>query len=196
MRLVVGLGNPGSEYANTPHNLGFLVADRLAEAHSVRVTRKECMALVGEGSIAGCEVMLAKPMTYMNASGPSVKGLLVKLDLKPADLLLIYDELDLPFGAVRVRPRGSDAGHNGVSSVIQSVGTELFPRIRMGIHPGHPVRDGAGYVLRPFKRSLQEEVDELVGHTVLAVESVLAEGVEKAMAKFNRRARGLTTEEE
>jgi PTH1 family peptidyl-tRNA hydrolase len=195
MFLVVGLGNPGPEYANTPHNLGFRVVDRLAEWNGIRVTRKECMALVGEGKIAGHSVILAKPLTYMNLSGQSVKGMQVKWEIAPSEILLVYDEMDLPWTSVRVRPNGSDAGHHGVESVIRSVGTQNFPRIRIGIHPGIPVRDGAEFVLRPFKRSQDKEVDEVVEYSARAAESVIAEGVEKAMAKFNRRAQGLNQEE-
>jgi PTH1 family peptidyl-tRNA hydrolase len=194
MRLIAGLGNPGPEYANTPHNLGFLVVDRLAETNGIRISRKECMALVGEGRIAGQPVILAKPITFMNLSGQSVKGMQVKWEIPTGDILLVYDEMDLPWTSVRVRPNGSPAGHHGVESVIRSLGTQDFPRIRIGIHPGTPVRDGAEFVLRPFKRSQQEAVDEVVDYAARAAESVIAEGVEKAMAKFNRRARGLNEE--
>src|SRR5579864_8118414 len=147
MRLVVGLGNPGEEYANTPHNLGFLVVDRLAELHRIRVSRKDSRALVGMGEIGGNEVMLAKPQTYMNLSGGSVQPLMEKHGLAPQDLILVYDELDLPWTAVRIKPRGSSANHNGVESVIGSLGTKDFARVRLGIHPGHPIRDGADFVL-------------------------------------------------
>ena len=193
--LVVGLGNPGAEYENTPHNLGFRVIDRLAETNSIRVTRKENVSLVGLGRIRDVEVALAKPQTYMNVNGPSVRGLLERYELKPDRLLVVYDELALPWGELRVRPKGSDAGHNGVKSLISSLGTNEFARIRMGIHPGHPV-DGLKYVLAPFKRAQWEESEEMVGRAAAAVESVIAEGVEKTMAAYNRRAQGLTEEEE
>jgi PTH1 family peptidyl-tRNA hydrolase len=195
MFLVVGLGNPGEEYACTLHNLGFLVIDRLAEQHGIRVTRREAKALVGVGTIEGREVMLAKPQTFMNLSGASVKPLMEKYSLTARDLILVYDELDLPWTALRIKPKGSAAGHNGALSVIRSLGTNEFARVRLGIHPGHPIRNGADYVLSPFSRRQREELDELVGYAADAVRAMLAEGVEKAMTTFNRRALGSQTEE-
>ncbi len=195
MRLVVGLGNPGGAYADTPHNLGFRVVDKLAETHGIRVSRKDSRALVGVGDIAGHPVMLAKPQTYMNLSGTAVKPLMEKHTLTVEDLIVVYDELDLPWTALRIKPRGSGAGHNGVESLIRSQGTQDFNRVRLGIHPGHPVRDGAEFVLAPFRRSQKKESDELVGYAAEAVRSIIAEGVSKAMTKFNRRAQGLNAEE-
>ena len=196
MRLVVGLGNPGEEYAHTPHNLGFLVVDRLAEQNSIRVTRRDSRALVGVGEINGQPVMLAKPQTFMNLSGTSIVPLMEKHELGLDDLIVVYDELDLPWTALRIKPRGSSANHNGVESVIRSLGTNDFIRVRLGIHPGHPIRNGADFVLSPFKRQQEKELDELVGHAADAVSSIIAEGVEKAMTKYNRRAQGSTTEDE
>ena len=196
MRLVVGLGNPGEEYAHTPHNLGFMVVDRLAEVHHIRVNRRDSRALVGVGEIGGCPVMLAKPQTYMNLSGTSVRPLLEKHELTPADLLLVYDELDLPWTALRIKPKGSSASHNGVESVISSLGTKDFARVRIGVHPGHPIPSGADFLLSPIRRRQEKELDELVGYAADAVSSIIAEGVEKAMTKFNRRAPGLQTEAE
>jgi PTH1 family peptidyl-tRNA hydrolase len=193
--LIVGLGNPGEEYANTPHNLGFMVIDRLAESHAIRVTRKENMAYVGLGAIKEKRVALAKPQTYMNLSGSSVKGLLERYELKPDRLILVYDELDLPWGAMKIKPKGSAAGHKGPKNVIASIGTSDFPRVRLGIHSGHPV-NGEEFVLQPFKRAQKQEVDELVGRGAAAIESIIAEGVEKSMTVFNRRAQGLNEEEE
>jgi len=194
--LIVGLGNPGGEYENTPHNLGFMVIDALAAANGIRVTRKENQALVGLGTIAGKRVVLAKPLTFMNLSGGSVKGLLDRYALQPSQLLMVYDELDLPWPSMRIKPKGSAAGHNGVKSVIASTGTNEFPRLRLGIHPGHPIRDGAQYVLAPFKRGQQKELEEAVSRAREAVESIIAEGVEKSMTIYNRRAPGLNQEEE
>src|SRR5580698_5335318 len=114
--LIVGLGNPGEEYANTPHNLGFMVIDRLAELHAIRVSRKENMSLVGLGSIGGKRVALAKPQEYMNLSGPPVRGLLQRYALRPDQLVMVYDELDVPWGSLRIRPNGSPAGHKGIKS--------------------------------------------------------------------------------
>jgi peptidyl-tRNA hydrolase, PTH1 family len=194
--LVVGLGNPGAEYENTPHNIGFMVLDALAAAHGIRVTRKENTALVGLGAVAGKPVVLAKPQTYMNVSGVSVKGLLGRYNLTPAQLILVYDELDLPWNSMRIKPRGSAAGHNGVKSVIALTGTNEFPRVRLGIHPGPNSRGGTEYLLSPFKRGQQKEVEDMVSRGREAVESIIAEGVEKSMTIFNRRAQGLNEEEE
>src|SRR5579864_2724250 len=121
-KLIVGLGNPGEEYEYSAHNLGFLVIDRLAERNRIKAGRKDSMALVGQGIVAGKRVLLAKPQTFMNASGPSVKGLMAKYEIQVGDLLVIYDELDLPWKSLRIRPSGSDAGHRGMHSVIGSVG--------------------------------------------------------------------------
>jgi PTH1 family peptidyl-tRNA hydrolase len=166
MLLVAGLGNPGEEYAATPHNIGFLVVDRLAARHGIRITRKECQALIGQGSIGGKMVLLAKPQTYMNLSG------------------------------VAIKPKGSAAGHNGVTDVIAKIGTQAFPRVRLGVHPGHDLSSGKDYLLSRFTRRQTEELDAFVDHAADAAESVIAEGVEKSMARFNRRAQGSTTEEE
>ena len=190
MFLVGGLGNPGEEYAGTPHNLGFMVVDRLAEMHAVRVTRRDSKALVGLGQIEGRDVMLAKPQTFMNLSGTSFAPLVEKYSLTAADLILVYDELALPWGSLRIKPRGTSAGHNGVESAIRSLGTTDFVRVRLGIHPGHPLSSGIDYLLSPIKRSLHEELEQLVADGADAVVSIIAEGVEKAMTKFNRRAQG------
>jgi PTH1 family peptidyl-tRNA hydrolase len=200
--LVVGLGNPGAEYENTPHNLGFMVVNRLAESGTIRVTRKENLSFVGLGEIRGRKVALAQPQTFMNLSGSAVRGLLERYELNPDRLILVYDELALPWNELRIRPKGSAAGHNGVKSVIGSLGTDEFVRVRLGIRPIDktgavmPIGDGAGFVLAPFRRAQKQEVDEVVGRGAAAVESILADGVEKSMAVFNRRAGGLKPEEE
>ncbi len=194
-KLVVGLGNPGEDYEETPHNLGFLVVDRLAVRNGIKVGRKEARALVGQGTVAGKRVLLAKPQTFMNVSGESVNGLAVKHEIAPRDLILIYDELDLPWQSLRIRPGGSAAGHRGVDSVIRTTGTNEFPRVRLGIHGGRREKDGARIVLGKLNRAQREELDELLDYASRAVESIIAEGVEKSMAKFNRRAPGLNEEE-
>ena len=194
MFLVAGLGNPGKEYAATPHNLGFMVVDRLAEMHNIRVTRRDSKALTGVGQIAGKDVMLAKPQTFMNLSGTSLKPLMEKHEITVADLILVYDELALPWTGLRVKPRGSSAGHNGVESVIGSLGTQDFTRVRLGVHPGHPLASGMDYLLSPVKRSLKKGLEQLVADGADAVVSIIAEGVEKAMTKYNRRAQGLNEE--
>jgi len=195
LRLVVGLGNPGSEYESTPHNLGFLVVDRLAAQCGIRIKRKDSMALVGSGAVEGCPALLAKPQTYMNLSGRSVRALLEKYSVSPADMLVVYDDLDLPWQTIRIRARGSAGGHHGVESVSSEIGTTEFPRVRLGI-AGYRVSDGAEFVLAPFGRAQKKELDELLDLAAQAVASIISEGVEKSMAKFNRRARGQQTEEE
>ncbi len=193
--LVAGLGNPGPDYELTPHNLGFMTVDRLAARHAIRVTRKEDNALVGLGEIKGTPVVLVKPQTYMNVSGPSVRALLDRYSMGPDSLLLIYDELALPWQSLRIRPKGSSAGHNGVESVIRSTGTQDFARIRLGIHPGHPIGDGARFVLSPIRKAQWKELDEVVDNAASAAEFAIAEGVEKAMAVYNRRAQGSEQED-
>ena len=193
--LIVGLGNPGPEYEFTYHNLGFLVADRLAVRHAVRVSRRECSALVGRGIVAGRPALIAKPMTFMNLSGNPVGRLVEKYSLGPERLVVVFDELALDWGSLRVRPKGSGGGHHGVEDVIRGLGTNEFARVRLGIHPGHPVSDGAAFVLAPIKRAQRKELDELLDRAAQAVESIIAEGVEMSMTKFNRRAQGANLEE-
>jgi PTH1 family peptidyl-tRNA hydrolase len=193
--LIVGLGNPGEEYENTPHNLGFMVIDRLAGSHSIRVSRKENTSFVGLGAVNGKSLALAKPQTYMNLSGPAVSGLLERYELKPDRLIVVHDELDLPWGSLRIGIKGSAAGHNGVKSLIGSLGTNEFTRIRIGINPGNPV-EGKQFVLGQFKRAQKQDVEETVVRAADAVEFILAEGAAQAMTKYNRRAQGLKTEEE
>lgn len=185
MFLIAGLGNPGGQYAQTPHNLGFLVVERLAARHAIRLSRKECQALIGQGSLGGKPVLLAKPQTFMNLSGVAVKPLLEKAEATPAELILIYDELDLPWGSLRVRPNGRAAGHNGIKDVIAKLGTQEFPRVRLGVHPGHPLTSGADYLLSRFSRQQIESLDSLLDFAADAVESIIAEGVEKSMTRFN-----------
>jgi len=189
------LGNPGEEYALSPHNLGFLTVDRLAERYGIRVTRKDSKALVGVGLIEGHEAMLAKPQTFMNLSGASLGPLMEKHSVELGKLIVVYDELDLPWMALKIKPKGSAAGHNGMKSVIENLHTSELVRVRMGIHPGHPLKSGKEFVLAPMKRSQMKELDELVGYAADAVRTIIAEGVEKAMTKFNRRAPGLNNED-
>lgn len=188
MRLIVGLGNPGIEYQFTPHNMGFLAVDRIAGECGVRVANRRCHALTGKAVIGSEEVLLAKPETFMNLSGMSVRELVQEYEVEPArDLIVIYDELDLPLGTVRIRQRGRSAGHNGLESIIGALGTPEFVRIRLGIGPDRPVKDGARYVLSQFKRSQYPAVDEVLDKAAEAVKVILAEGVTRAMAQFNRK---------
>jgi PTH1 family peptidyl-tRNA hydrolase len=148
------------------------------------------------GEIDGHPVMLAKPQTYMNLSGPSLAALMEKHSIEPGKLVTVYDELDLPWLALRIKPKGSAAGHKGMKSVISSLKTSEIVRVRLGIYPGHPVKDGAEFVLAPLGRSQIKELDEFIDYAADAVRAIIAEGVEKAMTKFNRRAPGLKTEDE
>ena len=195
MFLVAGLGNPGEEYALSPHNLGFLAVDRLAERFGIRVNRKDSRALIGVGEIDGHPVMLAKPQTFMNLSGTSLAPLMEKHSIGTDRLIVVYDELDLPWRSLKIKPKGSAAGHNGMKSVIGSLKTSEIVRVRLGIHPGRKLSSGADFVLAPVKRSQREELDEFVGLAADAVRSIIAEGVAKAMTNYNRRAQGLTTED-
>ena len=187
MRLIVGLGNPDPEYQWTPHNLGFLAVDELANRGSIRVERPEGKALVGKGKIAGEDVVLAKPQTYMNLSGISVRELLEKYELSPADLLVMWDEVQLPFGTIRIDRKGSGGSHNGANSVIAAAGTQEFSRIRLGCGPDHPLSSRKEFVLRPMKKAAREVAVEMVGKAGDAVEMILEKGLEPAMNVFNRR---------
>jgi PTH1 family peptidyl-tRNA hydrolase len=187
MRLIAGLGNPGPEYEWTPHNLGFLAIDGLAERGSIRLTRPEAKAHVGLGKIAGEEVILAKPQTYMNLSGVSIRMLLEKYELDPAQMIVLVDDVDLPWGHLRIRERGSAGTHNGLKSIIASIATQEFLRIRLGCGPdkiGGHLRD---YVLGAMGRSQRETAAQVVADTADAVESIITEGVSKAMSRFNRK---------
>ena len=187
MRLIVGLGNPDPEYQWTPHNLGFMAVDELANRSGIRVERPEGKALVGKGKLAGEDVLLAKPQTYMNLSGISVRELLGKYELSPADLLVMWDEVQLPFGTIRIDRKGSGGSHNGANSVISAAGTQEFSRIRLGCGPDHPLSSRKEFVLRPMKKAELEVAAEMVGKAGDAVEMVLAKGIEPAMNIFNRR---------
>jgi PTH1 family peptidyl-tRNA hydrolase len=188
VKLIVGLGNPGIEYQFTPHNIGFLGIDRLAEQCGVMVDNRHCKALTARTRIGNEEVLLAKPETYMNLSGMSVLELARKYEIDPQkDLVVIYDELDLPLGSIRIRARGSSAGHNGMQSIIDALGTQEVARVRLGIAPDHPVKDGARYVLGQFKKSQLVRLDELLDLGAQAVNVILAEGIAVAMNRFNRK---------
>jgi peptidyl-tRNA hydrolase, PTH1 family len=192
---VAGLGNPGSRFEATPHNVGFWVIDAVAKRYDIWM-KAEGENLVGTGRIGNRSVLLVKPQTFMNLSGQGIAAVLRFRKLSARDLVVVYDELDLPWTALRIKVGGSAAGHNGVKSMISLLKTDLFTRVRVGIRPNHPVSDAAKYVLSPLERELKVDEEEVVSYTVDAVEFLVAEGAEKAMAKFNRRARGITNEEE
>jgi peptidyl-tRNA hydrolase, PTH1 family len=190
VKLIVGLGNPGIEYQFTPHNLGYLAVDRIAQKlGGVRIGNRHCRALTARGKIGEEEVLLAKPETFMNLSGLSVGELVEKYEAEPAkDLIVLYDELDFEWGTMRIRERGSSAGHNGVESVMGAVGPD-FIRIRMGVGPGHPITNGADYVLAPMKKKQLEVADEMLERAADAVKMIVEEGIAKAMNVFNQRAK-------
>ena len=188
MKLIVGLGNPGIEYQFTPHNIGFLAVDRIAEQCGVMIDNRHCKAMTGRSKIGNEEILLAKPETYMNLSGQSVLELVRKYEVNPQeDVLVIYDELDLALGMIRIRPRGSSAGHNGMQSIINALQTEEIARIRIGIAPDDPKKGGAKYVLTPFRKSLLVTVDETLELTAKAVNVMLNEGIAPAMNRFNKK---------
>jgi PTH1 family peptidyl-tRNA hydrolase len=192
---IAGLGNPGTRFEATPHNVGFWVVDALAKRFDIRM-KTAGENLVGSGRIGDRSVLLAKPQTFMNLSGQGIAAEVRFRKLSAEDLIVVHDELDLPWTALRIKVGGSAAGHNGVKSIIGSLKTEMFTRVRVGIRPNHPVSDAAKYVLSPLERELKVDEEEVVSYTADAIEFLVAEGAEKAMAKFNRRARGMTNEEE
>lgn len=189
--LVVGLGNPGVEYQFTPHNAGFLAMDALADEYGAAVSNRRCRSLTGKAQIAGREVILAKPETYMNLSGLAVTALVKEFDVDPLkDLLVLYDELALPLGTVRVKERGSPAGHNGARSITGSLGTSDWARIRIGVGPAggeDAFRRGKDYLLTPLRKADLNVLGDALERTVKAVEMVVARGIGAAMNEFNRR---------
>ncbi|HKV91679.1 MAG TPA: aminoacyl-tRNA hydrolase [Candidatus Angelobacter sp.] len=188
MKLIVGLGNPGIEYQFTPHNIGFLAVDRIAEQCGVMVDNRHCKALTGRSRIGNEEILLAKPETYMNLSGMSVLELVRKYEVHPQqDVLVIYDELDLPLGMIRVRARGSSAGHNGMQSIINALQTEEIARIRIGVAPDDPRKGGAKYILAPFRKSMLEPLDEALELAAQAVTVIVNESITVAMNRFNKK---------
>jgi PTH1 family peptidyl-tRNA hydrolase len=188
VKLIVGLGNPGIEYQFTPHNLGFLAVDRIASDSGVEVRNRQCRALTARVVIGGETVLLAKPETYMNLSGMSVRELVVEYEVKPeSDLIVIQDELDFPLGTLRIHTRRSSAGHNGIESIIGVLGTQDFLRIRIGVAPEHKVEDGQRYLLAPLRKADLAVVDGVLDTAEEAVKVILTEGPAAAMNRFNRK---------
>ena len=193
MKLIVGLGNPGPEYALTPHNAGFLAIDRIAAICDVQVANRRGRALTARAKLAGHDVLLAKPETFMNLSGLSVAALLQELELGVEDLIVLYDELAIPLGTIRIRERGSAAGHNGVKSISGVLGTEEWTRIRIGIgkpplESGRAIKSGGkDFLLSTMRKQELKELDEVLDHAVRAVEAVMTKGVTAAMNEFNRK---------
>jgi len=185
--LIAGLGNPGAEYHNTRHNVGFRVVDRLAEENRIQTGQVERRSLVGYGTLRDVGVVLAKPQTFMNLSGESIAPLARTLQLRPEDIIVITDDMDLPVGRIRVRPAGSAGGHNGLKSLIQHLGTDAFPRVRVGV--GRPAQGSRNidHVLGKFGRDEIEPLRAAMDRAVEAVEVIVVEGVEAAMNRFNRK---------
>jgi PTH1 family peptidyl-tRNA hydrolase len=191
VKLIVGLGNPGIEYQFTPHNLGFLVVDRIAGELGVDVRNRQCRALTARAVIGGEMVLLAKPETYMNLSGMAVRELVAEYEAKPeSDLIVIQDELDFPLGTLRIHTRRSSAGHNGIESIIGALGTQDFLRIRIGVAPDRKVEDGQSYLLSPFRKAELKVVDGMLDTAAEAVKAILTEGAAAAMNRFNRKDEG------
>jgi PTH1 family peptidyl-tRNA hydrolase len=188
VKLIVGLGNPGSEYQLTPHNLGFLAIDRIAGSLGVEVRNRQCRALTARAVMGDQTVLLAKPETFMNLSGVSVRELVEEHEAKPeSDLIVIQDELDFPLGTLRIHTRRSSAGHNGIESIIGALGTQDFLRIRIGVAPERKVGDGAEYLLAPMRKPELAIVDEMLDTAEEAVKVILKEGPAAAMNRFNRK---------
>ena len=188
MKLIAGLGNPGREYAATRHNIGFMVVDRLAHKLGLAVEKKKFKALYGQGQIGPEKVLLAKPQTYMNLSGEAVSALLRWHKLTPADLIVVFDDMDLPPGKLRIRQEGGAGGHKGMESIIWSLGSEGFTRLRIGVgKPGIPGFDGAGYVLGRLTGDDVKIFEEAVALAAEAVQCIVSQGLERAMNEYNRR---------
>jgi len=190
MKLIVGLGNPGREYEMTRHNIGFLLVDNLFERAGGRRFRGEASAKVAEVTVAGQRVLLVKPQTFMNLSGDAVRPLVERYtDANAADLIVACDDVALPVGMIRVRARGSAGGHNGLKSIIERLGTREFARVRFGVKPGHPVDDLVSFVLSPIPTRGRDHLEQMLDRGAEAVEVILTEGVERAMARFNERVK-------
>ncbi len=188
MKLIVGLGNPGEEYELSPHNLGFRAVDRIANELGVEVRNRQCRALTARTLIGSETVLLAKPETFMNLSGISVRELVSKHEVRvEEDLIVIQDELDFSLGTVRLQRKRSSAGHNGIESIIDAMGTNDFLRIRMGVAPDHKVEDGIGYLLSPFRKAQGKVVDEMLECAAEAVKAIVTDGEAAAMNRFNRK---------
>jgi PTH1 family peptidyl-tRNA hydrolase len=187
-RLIVGLGNPGAEYERTRHNVGFMLVDLLARESGAQVKRRECRALVGRAELEGRRVELVKPQTYMNLSGEAVACLVAKQESKEEaarEVIVISDDLALPFGTIRLRRRGSAGGHNGLKSIIAALKTDEFMRLRIGIQPEHPVGDTKSFVLDEFARAERAALEEILERSAAALRAVLRDGIDKAMALYN-----------
>lgn len=185
MKLIVGLGNPGNRYERTRHNLGFLVIDRLARRNEVQIDRPLCDALVGDWFCNEEGIVLAKPQTFMNRSGAAIEGLLREFGASPEDLAVIYDDLDLPFSRIRIRPNGSGGGHRGVASIIESLAGAPFNRVRLGIGRPPEGMEATDFVLQPFSSEEASQLDAVVDRAAEAVGCLLRDGLRRAMELYN-----------
>ena len=192
MKLIVGLGNPGDEYQFTPHNMGFLAVDRIAGECGVQLTNRHCRAVTARAVLEGQPVLLAKPETYMNRSGESVRELLERYEADPEkDLIVLYDDLALPFGSIRVRERGSAGGHNGMKSIIAALGgSQEFLRIRLGVAPDYTLANGRDYLLSPMRKAQAPLKEQALDAASIAVRMILAQGAPAAMNRFNQKVNG------
>jgi PTH1 family peptidyl-tRNA hydrolase len=183
--IIVGLGNPGLRYRSSRHNVGFRILDRLARASNIGLSQRRAKAVVGEGEVDGHRVVLAKPRTFMNRSGDAVTYLMDRFRAKPQQILIVYDEMDLPPGRIRIRPGGSAAGHNGLKSIIGAVSTQQFPRLRVGIGKPGLGQDDISFVLGSFPIDENKLVTEATERAVEAALCVVHEGVDQAMNRYN-----------
>ena len=186
IRLLVGLGNPGKEYENTRHNVGFMVIDELVRTLRLKRPSEEALSLVYKAHVGGKEVILAKPMTYMNNSGAAVFNLLEDYNLSPENMLVVYDDLDLPVGSLRLRLKGSSGGHRGVESIIKYIGTQNFPRLRIGIGRPKKKEDVAKYVLSPFTPEEEKVISQAIKKATRCILRILETSIEHAMEYCNR----------
>lgn len=184
--LVVGLGNPGEEYASTRHNVGYMVASRLAKRARAEFKTKAADARIAEGTLGSARVAIARPGTFMNDSGHSVRRLLQRYRLEPSRLVVVYDDIDLPLGRMRIRPSGGAGTHNGMRSVVAEIGSDAFPRVRLGIHPEGERGDLSDHVLSPFEASERDAAEQMVQRAAEAVEVLIRDGIQRAMESFNR----------
>lgn len=185
MRLVVGLGNPGGRYEDSPHNAGFWICDRLCERNPLGAEAKKFKGLFRRGRIAGQDVGVLKPQTYMNLSGESVAEALRYLPVELSDLLVVYDEMDLPVGRLRLRPHGGHGGHNGMRSIIECIGSRDFPRIRLGVGRPPGKASATQHLLSRVRAEQREQLTDAVQRAVEATEAILGQGIQAAMNRFN-----------
>jgi PTH1 family peptidyl-tRNA hydrolase len=187
VKLIVGLGNPGRDYRWTRHNVGFLLVERLAEKNGIDLPKRGLKSIYGRGKIGRQDVILAKPQTFMNLSGEAVQRLLRFFKIPPEDLIVLHDDLDLPFGKIRIRLQGGAGGHKGIKSIIESLGVDVFVRFKVGIgRPGKAGQDPADFVLEPLSGGEREELKEMVNRNAEAVEILLLEGPQEAMNRFHK----------